>query len=74
MCKKLITNPITGKFIRKSSQRVINSVIQNFEGKDNYDSKKNLTYKVKSEPLNLTDKEFFDLHHKEFLKELNKKN
>lgn len=73
MSKNLITNPITGKFIRKSSQRVINSVIQNFEGNEKIKRQK-ITYKVKPEPLNLTDKEFFDLHHKEFLKELNKKN
>ena len=73
MYKKLITNPITGKFIRKSSQRVLNSVIQNFEGNEKIKRQK-ITYKVKPEPLNLTDKEFFDLHHKEFLKELNKKN
>ena len=66
MSKNLITNPITGKFIRKSSQRVINSVIQNFEGNEKIKRQK-ITYKVKPEPLNLTDKEFFDLHHKEFL-------
>ena len=67
MSKNLITNPITGKFIRKSGQRVINSVIHNFEGNEKIKRQK-ITYKVKPEPLNLTDKEFFDLHHKEFLK------
>lgn len=64
MSKNLITNPITGKFIRKSSQRVINSVIENFESRINNNfPKKNISYKPAFKEINMTDKEFFEKHY-----------
>lgn len=61
MSKKLITNPITGKFIKKSGEKAINNIIQYFEG--NYVSKKNLVNKVKPKLPNITDEEFFDKYY-----------
>lgn len=61
MSKKLITNPITGKFIKKSGEKAINNIIQYFEG--NYVSKKNLVNKVKPKLPNITDEEFFEKYY-----------
>ena len=61
MSKKLITNPITGKFIKKSGEKVLNNIMQNFGG--NYVSKKNLVNKVKPKLPNITDKEFFEKYY-----------
>ncbi len=61
MSKKLITNPITGKFIKKSGEKAINNIIQYFEG--NYVSKKNVVNKVKPKLLNITDEEFFEKYY-----------
>ena len=61
MSKKLITNPITGKFIKKSGEKVINNIMQNFGG--NYVSKKNLVNKVKPKLPNITDEEFFEKYY-----------
>ena len=61
MSKKLITNPITGKFIKKSGEKAINNIIQYFEG--DYVSKKNLVNKVKPKLPNITDEEFFEKYY-----------